>query len=181
MTQALDPADDSGHCASSPTPSVACSASGRVRPQALGPLARLLLRTESIASSKAEKLQFDARDLACGEARAAIGGKLNATTAEVLTNTDAMELAIDEATSAERFGPDQIVAIHRQLLIAAPNASVAGRIGTCRTGSAATSTTPAVPTPYPHLPGTSNRYPPRCSSHPSAWCSHVAVIATSPG
>jgi Fic family protein len=97
---------------------------------ALGPLARLLLRTESIASSKVEGLQVDARDLARGEARADTGGKLNATTAEVLANIDAMELAIDEATSADRFSPDQIVAIHRQLMTAAPNARVAGRIRT---------------------------------------------------
>lgn len=97
---------------------------------ALAPLARLLLRTESIASSRVEGLQVDARDLARGEARADTGGKLNATTAEVLANIDAMELAIDEATSAKRFSPDQIVAIHRQLMTAAPNAHVTGRIRT---------------------------------------------------
>ncbi len=38
--------------------------------EALGPLARLLLRTESIASSKVEGLQVDARDLARGGLRA---------------------------------------------------------------------------------------------------------------
>jgi len=97
---------------------------------ALSPLARLLLRTESIASSKVEGLQVDARDLARGEARADTSGKLNATTAEVLANIDAMGLAIDEATSVERFGTDQIVAIHRQLMTAAPNARVAGQIRT---------------------------------------------------
>lgn len=97
---------------------------------ALGPITRLLLRTESIASSKVEGLQVDARDLARGEARAGTGGKLNATTAEVLANVDAMELAIDEATNAERFGPEHILAIHRQLLSAAPNARIAGRVRT---------------------------------------------------
>jgi Fic family protein len=97
---------------------------------ALGTLARLLLRTESIASSKVEGLQIDARDLARSEARADTGGKLTSTTAEVLANIDAMELAIDEATGAERFGRDQIVAIHRQLMAAAPNARIAGRIRT---------------------------------------------------
>jgi Fic family protein len=48
----------------------------------------------------------------------------------VLANTDAMELAIDEATSAARFGADHVVAIRRQLMTAAPNARVAGRIRT---------------------------------------------------
>lgn len=98
--------------------------------QVLGPLARLLLRTESIASSKVEGLSIDARDLARGEARADTGGKVNATTAEVLANIDAMELAIDEATAAEHFGRDHIVAIHRQLMAASPNARIAGRIRT---------------------------------------------------
>lgn len=94
----------------------------------LAPLARLLLRTESIASSKVEGLQVDARDLAHGEARAETGGKVNTTTAEVLANIDAMELAIDEASRAEQFGCDQVVAIHRQLMTKAPNARIAGRI-----------------------------------------------------
>ncbi len=97
---------------------------------ALGVLAQLLLRTESIASSKLEGLQADVRDLARGEARANTGGKLNPTTAEILGNIDAMELAVDEASSVERFEPDQIVSIHRQLMSSAPNARVAGRVRT---------------------------------------------------
>ncbi len=98
--------------------------------EASGPLARLLLRTESIASSKVEGLQVDARDLARSEARADTGGKLNPTIAEVLANIDAMELASEESSSAEAFGRDEIVAIHRQLMTAAPNARVAGGIRT---------------------------------------------------
>ncbi|MEX0952669.1 MAG: Fic family protein [Nitriliruptoraceae bacterium] len=97
---------------------------------ALAPLARLLLRTESIASSRVEGLHVDARDLARGEAKAATGGKVAATTAEVLANIDAMELAIDDAAVATPFGRDQIVAIHRLLLAAAPNARIAGRVRT---------------------------------------------------
>ncbi len=49
----------------------------RARP-ALAPLARLLLRTESIASSKVEGMQIDGRDLARAEARAETGGKTGA-------------------------------------------------------------------------------------------------------
>ncbi len=103
---------------------------GRGSTAALKPLARLLLRTESIASSKVEGLQVDARALARGEVRADTGGKVSGATAEVLANIDAMELAIDDATSADRFGPDRIVAIHRQLMAAAPNARVAGQLRT---------------------------------------------------
>src|SRR5688572_6491147 len=42
---------------------------------ALGPLARLLLRSESIASSKVEGLQIDARELARAEARGTDTGR----------------------------------------------------------------------------------------------------------
>lgn len=103
---------------------------GSGAPDVSAPLARLLLRTESIASSKIEGLQVDARALARGEARGDTGGKLNSTTAEVLANIDAMELAIDEASGAERFGRGQIAAIHRQLMAGAPNARIAGRVRT---------------------------------------------------
>jgi Fic family protein len=97
---------------------------------ALAPLARLLLRTESIASSKVEGLQVDVRDLARGEARADTGGRIGATAAEILANIDAMELAIDDASAIERFGRDEILAIHRRLMVGAPNARVAGRVRT---------------------------------------------------
>ena len=97
---------------------------------ALGPLARLLLRTESIASSKVEGIQLDVRDLARGQARAETQGKVSATTAEILANIDAMELAIDEAAESTPFTADQILAIHRRLMTAAPNARIAGRLRT---------------------------------------------------
>jgi len=129
-----------------------------------GPLARLLLRTESIASSKIEGLQADVRDLARGEARAHTGGKLDPTTAEVLANIDAMELAIDEATSAERFGPDQIAAIHRQLMAAAPNARVAGRIRTMQNWIGGNDHNPCGADFVPPPPSRSNRYSPTCAT-----------------
>lgn len=97
---------------------------------ALGPLARLLMRTESIASSKVEGLQVDVRDLARGEARAETQGKVSPTTAEILANIDAMELAIDDAATVPTFTADQIIAIHRRLMTAAPNARIAGVLRT---------------------------------------------------
>ncbi|HWH32005.1 MAG TPA: Fic family protein [Egibacteraceae bacterium] len=98
--------------------------------ESLAPLARLLLRTESIASSKVEGLHVDVRELARGEARADTTGKVSPTTLEVLANIDAMELAIHEATATRRFTPEQIVSIHRLLMAGAPNAHVAGRVRT---------------------------------------------------
>jgi Fic family protein len=55
------------------------------------------LRTESIASSKVEGLQVDARSLARAESRADIGGRVSATASEVLANIDAMQLAVEDA------------------------------------------------------------------------------------
>jgi Fic family protein len=97
---------------------------------ALAPLARLLLRTESIASSKVEGMQVGVRELARAEARAETGGKAGPTAVEILANIDAMELAIHEAATVERFSTGEIQAIHRRLMEGAPNSRVAGRIRT---------------------------------------------------
>ncbi len=98
---------------------------------ALAPLARLLLRTESIASSKVEGLQIGVRELARAEAKAETGQNVAPTATEVLANIDAMQLAIDNATRVDVFGVDQIRAIHTRLMAHALNASrVAGVIRT---------------------------------------------------
>jgi hypothetical protein len=72
----------------------------------LDPLARLLLRTESIASSKVEGMQVDARRLARAESKADSGRTVSATEIGVLANIDAMQLAIEEATSVESLDID---------------------------------------------------------------------------
>jgi Fic family protein len=95
---------------------------------ALAPLARLLLRTESIASSKVEGMQLGARDLARAEARLEAGRQAGRTAIEILANVDAMELAIEQAATVEQFSEREILAIHRQLMERAPNARVAGCI-----------------------------------------------------
>lgn len=97
---------------------------------ALDPLARLLLRTESIASSKVEGMQVGVRELARAEARAESGIAPGSTAAEVLANIDAMVLAVDDAAESKRFGRSQIVAIHRRLLEHAPHKRIAGRLRT---------------------------------------------------
>jgi Fic family protein len=96
--------------------------------RALDPLARLLLRTESIASSRVEGLQLDVRDLARAEAKAESGIEPSATAMELLGNIDAMVLAVDEAATVKRFGIPEIKAIHRRLLAHAPHKHIAGRI-----------------------------------------------------
>ena len=97
---------------------------------ALAPLARLLLRTESIASSKVEGMQVDARTLARAEARHDLGIKVGAETREVIANIDAMQLAVEDASTAELLTIEHLVAVHRVLMAHAPNAQVAGRVRT---------------------------------------------------
>lgn len=95
---------------------------------ALGPLGRLLLRTESIASSKVEGMQLGVRELARAEAKMESGIQMGTTAAEVLANIDAMVLAVEEAAETKRFGVKQITAIHRRLLERVPHRHVAGRV-----------------------------------------------------
>jgi Fic family protein len=97
---------------------------------ALAPLAHLLLRTESIASSRVEGLQMTGRDLARAEARMETGGKSSQTAVAILANMAAMETAIDEAAAAERFGEAELLAIHRRLMKHDLNPRIAGRFRT---------------------------------------------------
>lgn len=95
---------------------------------ALDPLARLLLRTESVASSKVEGMQIDVRSLARAEVSAHLGQRATPTALEVIGNIDAMQLAIENANAEATVGVDQLVEIHRALLEKAPNSHIAGRI-----------------------------------------------------
>jgi Fic family protein len=97
---------------------------------ALAPLARLLLRTESIASSRIEGIQMGVRELARAEAKLDSGQKTSQTALDVLANVDAMLLAIDDAATASKFGIAQITAIHKRLMERAENKRVAGNIRT---------------------------------------------------
>ena len=98
---------------------------------ALKPFARLLLRTESIASSKVEGMQVGVRALAKAEALRETGsGKPGTTASEILANIDAMELAIEKAATVETISVVQIEAIHHLLMKDAWNGHVAGQIRT---------------------------------------------------
>ncbi len=101
----------------------------RAKP-ALAPLARLLLRTESIASSKIEGLQVGVRQLARAEVGTDTGRRASRTALEVLGNIDAMQLAIEQAVSTQEIQVGHIVEIHRTLMASAPNAHIAGVIRT---------------------------------------------------
>lgn len=94
----------------------------------LAPLARLLLRTESIASSKIEGMQVGVRELARAEARVESGQNAGATALEVLANIDAMVLAVENAALVDRFEVSQITAIHQRLLERTEYRRIAGQI-----------------------------------------------------
>jgi Fic family protein len=94
----------------------------------LAPLARLLLRTESIASSKVEGMQIGVREMARAEVLAETGGAPSHTALELIDNIDAMELAVGQASEARKFGTQDIVAIHTHLMRSAPSPRIGGRI-----------------------------------------------------
>lgn len=106
----------------------AIAALNAVARPALRPLARLLLRTESIASSRVEGMQVGVPALARAEARAETGRKASPTALEVLANVDAMQLAMDAAAADASFSVDRITDIHERLMAKAPNSQFAGRV-----------------------------------------------------
>jgi Fic family protein len=123
---------------------------------ALAPLARLLLRTESIASSKVEGLQVGVAQLARAEARIAAGGRAAPTILEVLRNIEAMQVAVDEAASADRVGVEHILGVHRKLMAGATAAEAAGMLRTSQNWIGGNDYNPCgadyVPPPPEHLP-----------------------------
>ncbi|MEO5824388.1 MAG: Fic family protein [Gemmatimonadales bacterium] len=97
---------------------------------ALAPLSRLLLRTESIASSKVEGLQVGAGELARAEAKVSAGRSVGPEASAILANIEAMTIAIDRAASVARFTTREITMIHGRLMKADRGRHVAGKIRT---------------------------------------------------
>ena len=100
------------------------------RPDALAPLARLLLRTESLSSSRVEGISVDARALARAELRAQVGMRVGVTAREVLANVDAMQAAMDAASAECPFTRADVVDIHQRVMAHAPNRHIAGHVRT---------------------------------------------------
>ncbi len=94
-------------------------------------LARLLLRAESVASSRIEGLDVGGRRLLRAEAARLDGHPSNDVTAKaVLANIRAMDWAIEFAASAARLDVSHILEIHRILLAGSRLDAHAGRIRT---------------------------------------------------
>lgn len=96
----------------------------------LAPLARLLLRTESIASSKVEGMQVDARSLARAEARLDTGRRVGPEALDIIANIDAMEGAIERAAGEQAIEAGEFEAIHGALLVRDVYTRTAGRVRT---------------------------------------------------
>ena len=80
-------------------------------------LARILLRAESVASSRIEGLEVGARRLLRAEAAIELGTEpADVTAAEVLGNIDAMAAAIGEIEPGGMITPEALLAFHRRLL-----------------------------------------------------------------
>jgi Fic family protein len=80
-------------------------------------LARLLLRAESVASSKIEGLEVGPRRLLEAEAARQLGEPASdVTAAEVLGNIEAMVYAVNSATDGGEITVAQLLEVHRRLL-----------------------------------------------------------------
>lgn len=98
------------------------------RPALLPPTARLLLRTEAIASSRVEGMQMDARALARAEAKYDMGATVGPEATEILANIDAMQLAVEDAAAIQQLTLRHFEEIHAVLLKSAPRSARAGMI-----------------------------------------------------
>lgn len=94
-------------------------------------LARILLRSEAVASSRIEGLEIGARRLLHAEAeRRTPAGTADITAAEVLGNIDAMVYAIEAIHPSEEISVELLLEIHRLLL---SNTTLAQHGGMLRT------------------------------------------------
>ncbi len=80
-------------------------------------LARILLRAESVASSRIEGLEVGAGRLLRAEAVRELGGRVKDITAsEVLANIDAMRFVVQSVGPGDELALEQLLEVHRRLL-----------------------------------------------------------------
>lgn len=90
-------------------------------------LARILLRAESVASSKIEGLEIGPRPLLRAEVARSLGDPSDVTAAEVLGNIDAMAFAVRSVSEGDSITSELLANIHRRLLAGSRLADEAGR------------------------------------------------------
>ncbi len=121
-------------------------------------LARLLLRAESVASSRIEGLEVGSGRLLRAEAAREIGEPVNDVTAQaVLGNIEAMELAVNQLASKERIQLDDLLAVHRALMRHTHTPQYGGVVRTSQSWIGGNDYNPCtatfVPPPPEHVPG----------------------------
>ncbi len=104
------------------------SALNQTADPALVSLSRLLLRTESIASSKVEGMQADARALAMAEAKVRLKRSIGQQAREIIANIEAMEHAVQRTAGSERFDVDHLCQVHAALMNRSPTSRLAGQL-----------------------------------------------------
>ena len=92
----------------------------------LDPFARLLLRSEAIASSKIEGLQVGVRDLAQAEAKRSLGIRVGTNALEIIHAMDTMQRAVDQASAEPKVSSQLIAELHGVLMEPAPRWTNAG-------------------------------------------------------
>lgn len=97
----------------------------------LGPFARLLLRTEALASSRVDRgLVLRSRALAQAESSADVGVRVSVVPGEVLATADAVEGALSAASTNGALVVEDIVDIHRCLMAQLAHRQQAGVVRT---------------------------------------------------
>jgi Fic family protein len=92
-------------------------------------LARLLLRAESVASSRIEGLEIGARKLLRSEVARQLGeGSIDLTAAEILGNVDAMKTTIQQIHVGEPITLEMMLDFHRRLLSSPRHSGYAGKL-----------------------------------------------------
>lgn len=92
-------------------------------------IARLLLRAESVASSRIEGLEIGGRRLLHAEAAQQAGEEVrDVSAAEVLGNVEAMRYAVSELAEAPELVLDNLLEVHRKLSSGTRLAEYAGRV-----------------------------------------------------
>ena len=106
---------------------------GREPVPALDALARLLLRTEAIASSKIEGMQVGTREFARAEARHDLGVNVGREARSILAGIDAMQFAIDEAArDGAELTTQRLLDIHALLMAGEPAWTTPGQFRTAQ-------------------------------------------------
>ena len=129
-------------------------ASGLVNTESL---ARILLRAESVASSRIEGLEVGPRRLLRAELERSLGEGPTDVTAEVLANIEAMAFTVGQVAPGDDLRVDVLLEAHRRLLAGARLEDEGGRFRDRQNWIGGSSYNPCsaafVPPPPEHVPG----------------------------